>query len=360
MKTNLMNQFHWNNIDNKSYEALSDTEKYQMLVSWAAEARGRNPKAFDELTEWILDDSEWCEDKLPENEQILIHGVFERFKQQNAQLRKYLKELEPSGVVNAAVFPALDRFNSELSGKTYAEELKETVSEVFSDFSAMKDGSIRRLFAGDKTGPEGVNSVDVFGYINYLKDCDARIQWALFMPALVERQQENFKVESFEYRRMPAMRFVGFEGEEYVDLGKRMDKMKAIYALAEYKTELDFDVFFMHHYGLCVDVGEWHGFWGRFMKADTPVPDGFVSFDFLPYNDGKSGLPYISQFSFATYSGDMEELHKNNDAAMYEITRNIMLGQDVNIPYPDKYWTAEVFLNGFENYSTAYMFSAEF
>jgi len=45
--------------------------------------------------------------------------------------------------------------------------------------------------------------------------------------------------------------------------------------------------------------------------------------------------------------------------AMYDVTRNIILGQDVNIPYPDKYWTAEVFLDGYDNPSTAYMFSVE-
>ena len=45
--------------------------------------------------------------------------------------------------------------------------------------------------------------------------------------------------------------------------------------------------------------------------------------------------------------------------AMYDVTRNIILGQNIAIPYPDKYWTAEVFLEGFENPSTAYLFSVE-
>jgi hypothetical protein len=44
---------------------------------------------------------------------------------------------------------------------------------------------------------------------------------------------------------------------------------------------------------------------------------------------------------------------------MYDTTRNTMLGQGVNIPYPDKYWVAEVFLDGREKWSTAFMFSAE-
>ena len=130
----------------------------------------------------------------------------------------------------------------------------------------------------------------------------------------------------------------------------------------EYKSDIDFDVLFMHHYGLCVDVGPWHGFWGRFMRADTPVPEGFVCFDFVPYNDGKAGLPFCSQFAYVTFSGDMDAMHKRegyDSDAMYDVTRNIMLGQGVPIPYPDKYWTAEVFLDGCDNYSTAYMFSAE-
>ncbi len=44
--------------------------------------------------------------------------------------------------------------------------------------------------------------------------------------------------------------------------------------------------------------------------------------------------------------------------AMYDVTRNIMLGQGLTIPYPHKYWTAEVFLRGYDRESTAYMFSA--
>jgi hypothetical protein len=43
--------------------------------------------------------------------------------------------------------------------------------------------------------------------------------------------------------------------------------------------------------------------------------------------------------------------------AMYDVTRNIILGDGVGIPYPEKYWTAEVFLNGWDKYSTGYLFS---
>ena len=368
MSRKLIDKFYWIDMEGQNGEKLTDAEKYKRIVSWAAKARGQNPGAFDALTEWVLDDSQWSDEKLAENEQILMQGVFARFKGQNAQLRAYLSELEPSGVVNAAVFKALDRFDDELSGVSFDERLREAVAKVFADFSVMRERGIREQIAGNRTGPAGVNYVDIFGYINYLKDCDAGVQWALFMPDVVERQQKGFKVDSFEYKKMSAMRFVGRESREGDGLDN-IENLKKLFhtldAMSDYKSDFDYDVLLMHHYGLCVDVGPWHGFWGRFMKADTPVPEGFLYFDFVPHrdsNDFKAGPPFFSQFAYVTFSGDMDAMHKRegyDSDAMYDVTRNIMLGQGVNIPYPDKYWTAEVFLDGCNNCSTAYMFSAE-
>ena len=105
-----------------------------------------------------------------------------RFREQNTRLRAYLSELEPSGVVNAAVYKALDQFDEELSGQSHDKGLQDVVARVFADFSAMKERRVREQIAGNKTGPTGTDSVDFYGYINYLKDCDAAVQWALFMP----------------------------------------------------------------------------------------------------------------------------------------------------------------------------------
>jgi hypothetical protein len=358
----LIDEFYWSDIKEQRGEKLSDEEKYKRIINWARKARGQNPKVFDALTEWVLDDSEWSDEKLAENEQILMQGVFARFKEQNAQLRTYLSDLEPSGLVNTAVFIALDRFDDELSGSSHDNKLKDVVAQVFADFSVMRDRCIRKQIAGNKTGRTGTENVDFFGYINYLKDCDAGVQWALFMPDTVVRQQKGFKIDSFEYKKMPAMRFVGREGEDLDNIEVRKKLFCVLDDLREHKSDLSYDVLFMHHYGRCVDAGPWHGFWGRFMSADCPVPEGFSYFEFIPNNDGKVGQPYISQFAFATFSGDIEAMHKRegyDSDAMYDVTRNTMLGQGVNIPYPDKYWTAEVFLDGCDKYSTAYMFSAE-
>jgi len=368
MSRSFIDEFYWNDFKNQKDELLSDIDKYKRIVNWAVKARGHNPNVFDALTEWILDDSEWTDDKLAENEQILMQGILARFRSQNAQLRVYLKDIEPSGIVNGAVFNALDRFDDELSGKTVYDDLRDVISKMFTDFSVMRDRKIREQIAGGKTGPAGADTVDVFGYVNLLKECDARVQWTLFMPDAVEKQQKGFKVEKFEYMKMPALRFIGKESCESdgQDTAEGLKKLFSILdTMSEYKSGFDYDVLLQHHYGKGVDVEPCHRFWGRFMKADTPVPDGFIYFDFTPQRTESyivPGLPYISQFAFAVFSGDMEAMHKREGYdidAMYDITRNIILGQDVNIPYPDKYWTAEVFLNGYDNYSTAYMFSVE-
>lgn len=360
MSRKLIDEFYWSDIEVQKGEKLTDAEKYKRIVSWAAKARGQNPGVFDALTEWVLDDSQWSDEKLVENEEILIQGVFARFKEQNAQLRAYLLELEPSGVVNPVVFKALDKFDDELSGLVQDKRLREVTAQVFADFSAMRERKVREHIAGNKTGPAGTDSVDLFGYINCLKDSDAGVQWALFMPDMVERQQKGFKVDSFEYKKMPAMRFIGREGHDLENIEVRKELFSVLDAMNEYKLDFDYDVLFMHHYGLGVDVGPWHGVWGRFMKADTPVPDGFVAFDFVQQIDPEAGPPYYSSFAFATFSGDMEAMHSREGYdcdAMYDVTRNIILGDGVNIPYPNKYWTAEVFFDGCDKYSSGYLFS---
>ena len=227
MSFELIEEFYWNDIEGQNKEELTDAEKYKMIVNWAANARGRNPGVFDALTEWVLDDSQWIDEKLAENEQILMQGVFMRFKEQNTQLRDSLKKLEPSGVVNDAVFKALDQFDGELSGFSHNEWLRETVEKVFADFSAMRERGVRELIAGNKTGPAGTDTVEIYGYINCLKDCDAAVQWALFMPDWVKEQQKGFKVDSFEYKKMPAMRFIGRECGEN-DMEWRLDAMRTL------------------------------------------------------------------------------------------------------------------------------------
>lgn len=358
----LFEKFCWYNSPEQT-EKMTSEQKYKYISDWAGQARGTNPNVFDELIQTLLNGGEWSNTELSENEK-LFKSIINGFLCQNKLLKAELRELEPSGVVNNAVFDALERFDDELSGKTHAEFLNEAVEAVFNDFKAIKRTDVRRNFAGSVNGPSGTDSVEVFGYVNFLKDCDASVQWTLFMPGLVEYQQQNagIRVQSFEYLKFPALRFIGLEKDFSQDSEGLGNLLYTLNQMSEYRCGFDYDIILLHHFGKGVDVERCHAFWGRFFKADTPVPDGLEYIDFIPQNDGKSGIPYLSQFAFAKFAGDVNSMYSEegfDGNAMYDITRNIILGQNVCIPYPDKYWTAEVYLDGLRKDSTAYLFSVE-
>ena len=356
MAWTLANDFHlldWKEIEKD--EGLSATEKYARITAWSAKARATNPGVFDTLVGWMNDENEWTANKLDENKQILIHGVFARFKEQNAQLRSYLRKLESSGVVNPPVFKALDDFDMLLCGEGSDWRITEAAACMFADFTVMQNKDTRIKIAGNKTGPHGTDSVEGLGYIGHLKNADAQVQWCLFLHEVAKEQQRGFQVVDFAYRHLPSMRFIG----------RRLDAPKAetfaqLDTLNAYASDIQYDVLLTHHYGRGVDVENGHPFYGRFMQADTPVPDGFDHFDFTHDYIGDAGFPFQSKFAFATFAGDLDAIHQSDGydvGAMYDVTRNIILGQAVGIPYPEKYWTAEVFLDGHDKPSTAYMFS---
>ena len=158
MSFKIVNEFHfadWNSLKERAGDLPAD-ERYKKIVQWAGEARGQNPAVFDKLTEWILDDSEWTDDKLAENEQILMQGVFARFKEQNEKLRAVLKELAPSGVVNDAVFNALSARFTVLSVTQICSAISKAVA-LGSAFSASNTfcwvvGIFTGTFTGSFTG----------------------------------------------------------------------------------------------------------------------------------------------------------------------------------------------------------------
>jgi hypothetical protein len=92
------------------------------------------------------------------------------------------------------------------------------------------------------------------------------------------------------------------------------------------------------------------------MKADTPIPEGFVSIDFEEKNNSKPGPPYLSCFAFAVFSGDMKVMHKDDEGYAYATFET--MGKDgVKMPYPEKFWHGEVFINGINDWSTGYLCS---
>lgn len=359
---NFHEKFCWYEAEQSDEKSGSPEERYGQIVNWSSRARGVNPTVFDEISAWLLGSGDWSDGELAENGKYLMDQVIEKFREQNSQLRRQLTALKPSGLVNTAVFDALDRFDRELSGDTQAEWLKEVVERVFRDFSAVRDQETRKRFAGGITGPAGTDSVEIYGYMNALKDCDASVQWTLFMPDFARRQQDGFRVESFEYLKYPGLRFIGLEKDLETDAQALERLVQTLDSMGEYRSGFDYDAILFHHFGRGVDVEPCHGLWGRFMAANTPVPEGFAYVDFVTRQDGRPGIPYLAQFACARFVGDSASMHgmEGFDCnAMYDVTRNIILGQNVLIPYPDKYWTAEVYPEGFGTDSTVYLFSVE-
>lgn len=179
-----------------------------------------------------------------------MEDIIGRFQTQNAQLRTALQALCPD-IVNKAVFETLNRFDDELSGNPHDDKLKSAVKQMFADFSSMCSRDLRRQIAGGRTGPTGTEFVEFFGYINFLKDCDAGVQWTLFMPDAVKKQQNGFQVDSFTCKKMPAIRFIGLELSQVADEDAKTRSLvfKTLDAMTQYRCGFDYDLLFMHHYG---------------------------------------------------------------------------------------------------------------
>lgn len=348
-------------VGQKTKEKLTGAQAYGRVTEWALFYRccqrtvrqnGQdiylNQYAYDAMVDWLLDDGEWNDPIEGGKEQYLKQCGLLLMQHYRYHLYEYLKKLDAAfpGLVNQPAFAALERMSAAVPGAHTSDLwLHEAVDPALADFSAMRSRSLREKAAA---------------YVRLLKAYDDSIQWTLFMPEMVRHQAQGFQVD-LEYREYPAFRFIGAElppgdHQARAALFKKLDEMP------EYKFSFDYDLLFMHHNGLTVDQ-PWHGVWGRFMKAQTPVPDGYISIDFVPYDLPVVGAPYYARFAFARFCGDREALHARegyDSDAMYDITRNIILGHGVNIPYPEKYWTAEVFMDGCEQDSTGYLFSVGF
>ena len=332
----------------KKNDGLTDEETYQALIGWASMARRKNPGVFDALSGWILDDSAWTEDNLIENEQILMQGVLARFREQNEKLRACLTELEPSGVVNEAVFKALDRFDGELSGKPRDERLREAVTAIFTDFSVMRQRALREMIAGYT----GFGHIGDMGYVNYLKECDNSLQWTLFMPETVKKHGFRINRDSFEYIEIGNVRFIGLEFAKHpeIHLSRPAESLPELLPLLpEYGTKITALCHLEHHNAGEVNVDQVN-MMGYFCKAGTPVPEGYSYYD----------VP-TTHAAYAVYSSP--DFDGNYFDTAYEYTRDQILGDGVCIPYPDAYWTAEVYTEGFFAGSGAhrfgYLFSVE-
>jgi hypothetical protein len=346
-------------IGEKTGERVTGAAAYKRITDWAGHFRSarsrpvvvsgetcpQNEAAFAAMRDWLMNDGEWRE--LTSHEAFLKQSRLLLVAYYRDNLRSYLARLDAEypGTVNPPTLKTLDDMSKLFPGKHSSDLwLNECVSPEIIGFAAMRDRAVREK---------------VSRYVERVSTNDNRLQWSLFMPDFIKKQLEthNVGIESFEYRRMPAMRFIGKILE---DNARRAELFRTLDAMPEYESGFNYDLFFMHEQGQTVDAGKWQGLWGRFMKADAPIPEGFAAIDLVPAIVSEPGPPYmISQFAYAVYVGDAESLHKKEGFdcdLMYDVTRNIILGDDVCIDYPERYWYAEVFRGGFDQPGDAYLF----
>ena len=169
----------------------------------------------------------------------------------------------------------------------------------------------------------------------------------------MDNVNKKMNCESFEYRTLSKLRFIGIDawrtGEEWDALwarnGEFMPKLDAL--MSKYATDITENCSLMHHNGNEVDT-ENHFLAGRFFKTNTPVPEGYDYYD----------VP-TERAAYAVYN---TESYDGAIGTAYYITRDKILSEGVNIPYPHSYWHAEVYTDGRPRegkYRFGYMFSVK-
>lgn len=165
----------------------------------------------------------------------------------------------------------------------------------------------------------------------------------------IQKQLDNVEavIEHWEYRKLSTVRFIGLEffydGDDWATVRKKVTSV--LDKMPEYASGFDYDLTLSHHFGKGIEKERRHDYIGRFMQADTPVPDGFVYWDFVSDDSNTPYLTFCSQFAFSVFTGNHDALHRQEGYdvnALYDITRNIILEEKITIPYPEIYWTAEV------------------
>jgi hypothetical protein len=338
-------------VGEKTGERLTGEAAYKCVTDWALwfrTARSRpvtangityplNEAAYTEMCRWLTDDGQWKDltshEAFLKQSGLLLVGFYRN------NLYSYLKRLDEQfpGVVNPPALAALERMSRQFPG-SHASDLwlNECVDPAITDFAMLRDRAVREK---------------VDRYVTDVSGTDNRIQWAMFMPEVVKKHGHKINRDSFEYIKIGQKRFIGkeFAKNPEIHLSRPAEALPELIAmLPDCGTEITALCHLEHHHGGEVNADQCN-MMGYFCKADTPVPNGYDHYD----------VP-TEHAAFATYYSP--NFDGNYFDAAYEFTRDQILADDVNIPYPRAYWTAEVYTEGFFSGSGAhrfgYLFSA--
>ena len=337
----------------KTGERLTGEAAYARIADWAALFRGYDlpvtaagqavyvgQAAFGQMIGWLLDDAQWQSPNEGGKEMYLKQCGLLLFNHYRWQLGLYLRRLEDArpGTVPAETFELLGRIGAAVPGAHTSDLwLHEAVDGALTDFSAMRRREVREKAAA---------------YVRRLSELDAALLWSLARPAAAQGT-EALVCERFDYRRIGRLRFIGVDawrtGESWDALRARRGAfLPALDALAPaYGAGMPGLCAMMHHNGGEVD-SENHFLLGRFFRAGTPVPDGFDFYD-LP-----TELAAYAVYAGESFDGDLW--------TGYYRTRDRILADGRRIPYPERYWHAEVYTDGMPRrgrYRFGYLFSVD-
>ena len=150
-------------------------------------------------------------------------------------------------------------------------------------------------------------------------------------------EKPSVVMENFEYVDLPAMRFIGKDvmasgpeaGQKYGEMwGQSAAFMPILDGMAAYATVITDPCALMHHDNKA-HTEPMHYIVGKFMKADTPVPEG------LDYCD----IPACS-VAMSIVCGEFNDMI----GKIYVMTRDKILADGKKVPYPSGYFHAEIYV----------------
>lgn len=138
-------------------------DAYRVIADWASEFRACPPcvlsdgqeifvgaRAFDAISDWLLDDTAWSEPIPGANQQYLEQAGLLLYAYYRDQLLSYLRQLDAAepGLVNPAVIPELERIAGAIPGKQASQLwLDRAVDPALVDFAAMSQRRLREKVA---------------------------------------------------------------------------------------------------------------------------------------------------------------------------------------------------------------------
>lgn len=176
------------------------------------------------------------------------------------------------------------------------------------------------------------------------------IQGGFNMSHKVMENEQGIRLirEKFGYKNIGKLRFIGINLKLNPNISYQdtIDKISPLLdpLMAKYASEITDYCFLEHYQGQFVNEDYLTRITGRFFKAGTPVPEdrkfkNINGFDGLYYYD----VPTVN-IGYGIYSGDESFGGDTFDA--YVFTRDQILSDGVQIPFPEAYWTAVQFIDG--------------